>query len=132
MIGIIKKVHNKVYSAYPSGYAPYTNRYVQLRNKHLSRNICILKLENIYKINLKSIDMAKLGNYPLSNIQLELLQLFSRDLEERDILEIKQLIVNYLSNKLNRQTDKAWDEKKLTNDDMDKLLNTHLRTPYKD
>jgi len=79
-----------------------------------------------------AIDMAKLGNYPLSNIQLELLQLFSRDLEERDILEIKQLIVNYLSNKLNRQTDKAWDEKKLTNDDMDKLLNTHLRTPYKD
>jgi len=76
--------------------------------------------------------MAKPGNYPLSNIQLELLQLFSRDLEEKDIVEIKQLIVNYLSNKLNQQTNKVWDKKNLTNEDMDRLLNTHLRTPYKD
>ncbi len=76
--------------------------------------------------------MSELSNYPLSNIQLELLQLFSRDLEERDIIEIKQLIVNYLSSKLNKQTTKVWDEKNLTDDDMDRLLNTHLRTPYKD
>lgn len=57
--------------------------------------------------------MAKVSNYPLSNIQLELLQLFSKDLEERDIIEIKQLIVNYLSSKLNRQTTNVWDEKSL-------------------
>lgn len=76
--------------------------------------------------------MAEVSNYPLSNIQLELLQLFSKDLEERDIIEIKQLIVNYLSSKLNRQTANVWDEKKFSNDDMDRLLNTDLRTPYKD
>ena len=69
---------------------------------------------------------------PLSNIQLELLKLFSRDLEERDIVEIKKLIVNYLAGKLDRQTSEVWKEKNLSNEDMDKLLNSHLRTPYKD
>lgn len=74
--------------------------------------------------------MAKTINQPLSNIQLELLQLFSRDLEEDDLIKIRQLIVNYLVEKLEKQTNNVWEEKNWTNEDMDRLLNTHLRTPY--
>ena len=70
-------------------------------------------------------------NFPLSNIQLELLKLFSRDIEDNDLKEIKRLIVIFLSTKLSNQADKVWDEKNWTNKDMDKLLNTHMRTPYK-
>ena len=69
-------------------------------------------------------------NYPLSNMQLELLKLFSRDIEEADIKEIKRLIVKYLSNKLANKADEIWKEKNWSNEDMQKLLNTHLRTPY--
>lgn len=68
---------------------------------------------------------------PLNNAQLEILKLFSRDLEERDLLEIKRLIVRYLAEKATRMADKIWEEKGWTNEDMDKLLNTHMRTPYK-
>ena len=67
---------------------------------------------------------------PLSNMQLELLNLFSRDLKENDLKEIKRLIVGYLAQKLSIETDKVWQEKKWSNEDMDKLLNTHMRTPY--
>jgi len=38
-------------------------------------------------------------NYPLTNIQLELLKLFSRDIEEHDLKEIKRLIAKYLAYK---------------------------------
>jgi len=71
-------------------------------------------------------------NYPLTNIQLELLKLFSRDIEEHDLKEIKRLIAKYLASKLVNQADKVWDEKNWTNEDMDKLINTHLRTSYKE
>jgi len=34
--------------------------------------------------------------------QLEILKLFSRDLEENDLIEIKRLIVRYLADKVTR------------------------------
>jgi hypothetical protein len=70
-------------------------------------------------------------NFPLSNIQLELLKLFSRDIKENDLKEIKRLIVKYLSNKLSNEADKVWEDNNWTNEDMDKFLKTHMRTPYK-
>lgn len=71
-------------------------------------------------------------NYPLSNMQLELLKLFSRDIADNDVVEIKKLFVKYLSQKLDSSANKDREEKNWTNDDMDKLLNSRLRTPYKD
>ncbi len=68
---------------------------------------------------------------PLSNMQLELLKLFSRELEEEDLLAIKRLIVQYLAEKATRLADQVWEDKGWTNEDMNRLLNTHMRTPYK-
>ena len=68
---------------------------------------------------------------PLSNMQLELLKLFSRDIEDADLLALKRLIVKYLAKKASQLADNVWDEKKWTNKDMEKLLNQHERTPYK-
>jgi len=70
-------------------------------------------------------------NFPLSNAQLELLKLFSRDIDDKDLHEIKRLIVKYLSGKLSNQANKVWEEKNWTNEDMNEFLNTHMRTPYK-
>jgi hypothetical protein len=65
-------------------------------------------------------------------MQLELLKLFSRDIEDKDVKEIKRLIVKYLATKLTDAVDKVWEEKGWTNEDMDKFSNTHMRTPYTD
>lgn len=63
-------------------------------------------------------------------MQLELLKLFSRDLSEEDLKAIKRLIVQYLAEKATDLADKVWEEKGWTNEDMDRLLDTHMRTPY--
>ncbi len=67
---------------------------------------------------------------PLSNVQLELLKLFSRDLPEEDLLAIKRLLVRFLAEKASRLADQVWEEKGWTNEDMDRMLNEHMRTPY--
>jgi len=72
------------------------------------------------------------ANFPLSNAQLELLKLFSRDIDESDLKEIKRLIVRYLASKLSEQTNKVWEEKNWSNEDMENFLKTHMRTKYKD
>lgn len=67
---------------------------------------------------------------PLNPAQLEILKLFSRDLAEEDLLAIKRLIVKYLAEKASRMADQIWQEKGWTNEDMDRLAHTHMRTPY--
>lgn len=67
---------------------------------------------------------------PLSNVQLELLKLFSRDLPEEDLLAIKRLLVRFLAEKATRLADQVWEEKGWTNEDMDRMLKEHMRTPY--
>lgn len=66
----------------------------------------------------------------LNKHQLEILKLFSSNLDDTDLIEIKQLIVQYLADKLTKEADKIWDEKDWTDEDMERLLNTHQRTPY--
>ena len=67
---------------------------------------------------------------PLNNTQLEILNLFNRELEEKELKDIKRLIIQYFAAKANRLANQVWDEKGWTNEDMDKLAFTHLRTPY--
>lgn len=67
---------------------------------------------------------------PLNDLQLEILKLFARDLEEADLLAIKKLIVLYLAKKAIQMADEVWEEKKWTNEDMERLLNAHERAPY--
>jgi len=67
----------------------------------------------------------------LTNAQLELLKLFSRDVPEEDLIELKQLIVNYLAEKLGQKADEIWEEKGWTNEDMKRMSREHIRTLYK-
>ena len=68
---------------------------------------------------------------PLNNAQLELLKLFSCHLDEAELQEVKQILVDFLAVRATRLADKVWEEKGWTNNDMDKLLETDLRTHYK-
>ena len=66
----------------------------------------------------------------LNSYQLEILKLFTRKLEEEDLIEIKRLIVRYLAQKVTKMADDIWEENNWTAEDMERLLNTHERTPY--
>ncbi len=67
---------------------------------------------------------------PLTNLQLELLKLYSQNIDEKDLVEIKRLIAQYFAEKTMDLADKVWEEKGWTNEDAIKMSNTKMRTPY--
>ena len=64
---------------------------------------------------------------PFSNIQLELLKLYSKDISESDLIQIKLLLAHYFAEKAMDEADQIWEEKNYT---AEKILETHRRTPY--
>lgn len=67
---------------------------------------------------------------PLSNLQLELLTLFAENVSDEDLIAIRQLIAKYFAEKAIEAANKVWDEKGWTEEDVERLLNTRMRTPY--
>lgn len=66
----------------------------------------------------------------LSNIQLELLELFAEGVSDEEALEIKQLLGMYYAQKAIAAADKVWEEKKLSQKVMDEWSKKKMRTPY--
>ena len=64
----------------------------------------------------------------LTNLQLELLKIFSFNLPEDELLEIKNILAQHLADRLTRRVGKIWEDKGLTQDDMDQWLNDE--TPF--
>ena len=59
----------------------------------------------------------------LSNLQQELLKLFSSNVEDADLLHIKRYLARYFADKAINEADSIRDEKKYTNKTMDQWLN---------
>lgn len=64
----------------------------------------------------------------LTNLQLELIKLFSYELNEKQLREVKDILAKYFADKAVHEADRIWKERGLTNDTMDEWLNEHLRT----
>ncbi|MDU9048487.1 MAG: hypothetical protein Q3M30_06530 [Candidatus Electrothrix sp. Rat3] len=59
----------------------------------------------------------------LSNIQMELIKLYSTNLDHDELIELKELLVNHFSQKAIDEADNIWTDKKLTEKTMDDWLN---------
>lgn len=55
---------------------------------------------------------------PMSNLQAELLKLFSNDLSETELFDIKLMLGNYFAKKATDAMDKEWEQQNLTEQDM--------------
>ena len=66
-----------------------------------------------------------------SNVQLELLKLFSKDVPDADLLEIRRLIANFYAERAIAAADAIWEEKGWTDADVDRMLNTKMRSSRK-
>ena len=64
------------------------------------------------------------GFSPLTNLQQELIKLYSFDLPESDLLNIKRMLAKYFAQKAIAEADKVWDEKGYTNETMNEWLNS--------
>lgn len=65
----------------------------------------------------------------LTNLQLELLKVFSYQLDQQQLTDIKNLLANYFAQQATQEMDKLWDENNWDNNTMADWANEHLRTP---
>ncbi|MEM6262123.1 MAG: hypothetical protein AAGI38_06410 [Bacteroidota bacterium] len=68
----------------------------------------------------------------LTNLQLELLQMFEKELPDEQLLEVRDLLSAYFAKKATDEMDKLWEERGWTQQTMDNWLNEHMRTGYSD
>ena len=61
-------------------------------------------------------------NQNFSNIQLELLKLYSTNIQENELLDIKNYLAKYFAQKAVSKADAIWDAKGFDNNEMDKWL----------
>jgi len=66
--------------------------------------------------------------HPLSNLQQELLKLYSSDIPEADLLHIKRYLAKYFAFKAIGEADQIWDEKGYTNETMNQWVNEDRAT----
>lgn len=59
----------------------------------------------------------------LNELQLDLLKLYSTDMNESDLLGLKQQLARYFAEKGIKEADRIWNEKGYTSDTMKKWLN---------
>lgn len=59
---------------------------------------------------------------PLTNLQLELLKVFSRPVSEEDLLQIRQMLAKFFAEKAMNLADQAWEAQGWTAEDTERLL----------
>jgi hypothetical protein len=60
---------------------------------------------------------------PLTNMQMELLKIFAIDLSEEELADIRTVLAKHFADRLSRRVDEIWEEKGLTQADMERWLN---------
>lgn len=64
----------------------------------------------------------------LTNLQLELLEIFSVDLPESQLLEIRGLLARYFAEKATEEMDRLWEERGWTEQTMKDWASDHFRS----
>ena len=64
-----------------------------------------------------------MGAKKLSELQLELLKVYSFNPSNEDLVNIKTMLAKYFANKLTTNVQKAMGENNITNDDLENWLN---------
>lgn len=59
---------------------------------------------------------------PLSNVQLELMKMFSHNLDEEDLISLKRVLANFFAEKASDEMDRLWNQNNWSNDTMDNWL----------
>ncbi len=59
---------------------------------------------------------------PLTSAQIEILNLFSFEMDDTDLLELKSVLIDFLTQKLDTLTNDFWDKNNWDNNKMEQLL----------
>lgn len=64
-------------------------------------------------------------------VQQHLLKMFAWDGSEERLAEVKKVLTDYFSKRLDEELDKLWDSGELGQDKLDEIRNMHLHTDLK-
>ena len=64
----------------------------------------------------------------LSNLQLELLKIYSFDIDNQQLLEIKSILSKYFAEKVSKSMDALFEEKSWGKDKIQEWYEEHMRT----
>lgn len=64
------------------------------------------------------------NTHKLTNLQQELLKIFAVNVDEKELLDIKNMLSEYFSSKALDRADKIWDERGYTQEKMNGILNS--------
>jgi len=67
-----------------------------------------------------------------SNLQLELIKVFNYQLNDVQLIEIRDILTKYFADKATQEMDKLWIENKWNSNTIDNWAEEHLRTSAKD
>ena len=59
---------------------------------------------------------------PLTNLQLELIKLFSLNLSDEQLLEVKKMLVKYFAEQATKEMERLWEENNWDNETMEQWL----------
>ncbi len=65
-------------------------------------------------------------------MQIELIKLFEYQVEDSQLLEIKDMLARYFAAEATKEMDKLWQQNEWSNETMKEWSQTHMRTPYND
>lgn len=63
-------------------------------------------------------------------MQLFMIKLFERQLNAKQEEEIKTLLTDYFTRQIDQEMDQIWEDKQLSQQDLDRALEVHKRTHY--
>jgi hypothetical protein len=72
---------------------------------------------------MSSINFKEKYRKPLSNVQMELLKLYSTSLSAEDLVELKQVLADYFAKKAIAGADRIWEQEGFLEDIMEEWLN---------
>lgn len=67
----------------------------------------------------------------LNEMQQFTVKQFDRQLSVERQTEIKQLLSDYFAKLVDEEIDQIWEQRRMTQQDLDEALKTHHRTPYR-
>lgn len=85
-----------------------------------------IELLVVLRSNNSAIHISKTD----TNLQKELMKIFSLELTEQELSEISSMLTKYFAGSASSEMDKLWKERGYTEKTINQWLNQHLRTPY--
>jgi len=63
----------------------------------------------------------------LNEVQIDLLKMFSIPMSNSDLVELRKLLRDFLSKRIDDEVDLIWEQKQMSASEMDRVLNTHIK-----